>query len=71
MDPAVKREHRSRVFRASGGILTLAVAAVGAKLMYDTLVRRPELSGADFLLGALACSSALVVFFLIVRPGVK
>lgn len=71
MDAVVKREHRTRLLRASGGVLTLAVAAMGATLMYDTVIRGPEFSGGDFLLGALLCSSALVIFFLIVRPSAK
>lgn len=71
MDPAIKPEYRASLFRIGGGTFALTLAAVGAKLMYDTLVRRSEFSGEGFLLGALACSSALVIFFLIVRPGVK
>ena len=70
MNPAVNRAHRIRFFRASGAIITLALAAMGAILMYKT-VRAPVMSTGNFLLGALACSAALVLFFVIVQPGAK
>jgi hypothetical protein len=60
-----------RFFRASGGIFALALAAIGASIMYETIVNGATLSTGNFLLGALCCSLALMLFFIIVQPSPK
>jgi hypothetical protein len=59
------------LFRTSGALLTLAFAAVGVFIMYDTIANGAALSTGNFLLGALSCSLALILFFLIVQPARK
>lgn len=60
-----------RFFRVCAALLTLALAAVGIFIMYDTLASGDSLPVGNVLVGAISCSLALILFFFIVQPSEK
>lgn len=60
-----------RFFRVCAAVITLALAAFGVYLMYDTLASGDSLAVGNVLVGAISCSLSLILFFFIVQPTEK
>ena len=58
-------------FRIGGGVLALGLAAAGGWIMHNTLSSGVSIETGDFLIGALCCSLALMLFVFVVQSKPK
>jgi hypothetical protein len=60
-----------KFFKVCGAVLTLVLVGVGVAVLYDTFTSGVPSTTGGVLVGAVACSLALILFFFIVQPSSK
>jgi hypothetical protein len=66
-----QRRSAATAFRIGGGVLALGLAAAGGWIMHSTLSSAVSIGTGDFLIGALCCSLALILFIVVVQSKPK
>jgi hypothetical protein len=66
-----QRRLAATTFRIGGAVLALGLAAVGGWIMDNTLSSGVSIGTGDFLIGALCCSLALMIFIVIAQSKPK
>jgi hypothetical protein len=66
-----RRRSAATAFRLGGAVLALGLAVAGGWIMHSTLSSGVSNGTGDFLIGALCCSTALMLFIVVVQAKPK